>query len=747
MAATISSTATRITISGNYKAFTSTTGSTSTVIQYSTGDAPASGDAGRFLIWKNGTNTSDWEIRYIESATTTTVTVTDGGFSSAPGTGETFAISTNFADIETAVPTACTSSGSAYSFNGRDFELASAAFLAETNKSLVTESTQTGAGFIPTYPVANNCAVQFGRLIGGEANDSTETIEGCNLIFEVVNNTLMFTNQGSVNTAGPVLNFYGCLIESFDNGFSPFIRSPGPMRLIGCICDGPMGGRLYSAGSELVDTRFSGNLSGGIAWSLGGTFTRPIDNAFFFQNNTAIKAFQAFQGVFSNTKFADSNTNIINSSGATAGLLFTFIDCTTFADGKITATNGQYKQAKSIDYTLAASSGTGLTGAKVAVYDNTATIQDGIETSTSGAITPINAVFFDRPHGSISTDKSPFDIRIRKYNYQYQDFQSAVSEPIKQEYRLPDNTVTVLSEAAAAALTGIAINFVAKTLTITESHTLSEIYDYTQSQMALDANMDEVEFFKSSDGLVFTFNDDWDLILGASGDITSATGKTTVFYGTGELQLNDAGNTIDGLTVTGDIDLGALVTPITDVTAGVVDFSFAGTYTIDGCTITEITNSSGGAVVLNLINGSTVTTNTGPSITVNYVKDISITGIIATSRLQIYNVTTATEIYNDVPGTSYISTYNEGGDFTTGDTVRVRVAYQSGVITKELFSASTLATSTGFSVLVSQVDNEIYNTYGVDGSTVTEFSWDNPNLQIDINDTDNTTVIQRIGAW
>ena len=74
MAATITSTATRITISGTYKAFTSTTGSTSTVIQYSTGDAPASGDAGRFLMWKNGAATADWEIRYIESATATNTT-------------------------------------------------------------------------------------------------------------------------------------------------------------------------------------------------------------------------------------------------------------------------------------------------------------------------------------------------------------------------------------------------------------------------------------------------------------------------------------------------------------------------------------------------------------------------------------------------------------------------------------------------------------------------------------------------
>jgi len=614
--ATISSTATRITISANYKAFDSTTGSTSTVIQYSTGDAPAAGDAGRFLMWKNGLDTSDWEIRYIESATATTVTVIDGGFSSAPASGEDFVISTNLADVETAEPVACTSSGSSYSFNGRDFELASGAFLADVNKSLVMKGTSP-SDFGATYPVANNCAVQFGRLIGGEANDSTETIEGCQLAFEIINNnSLMFTIQGSVNTTGPVLNFYGCLIESFANGFQPFIRSPGPMRLVGSICDGPMGGRLYSAASELVDTRFSGNTTGGIAWSLGGTFTRAIDNAFFFQGNTYIKAFQSFQGVFSNTKFADSNTNIIDSSGAAADLLFTFIDCTTFADGKITDINGQYKQAKSINYTLADSSGIGLTGAKVAVYDNAGAIQGAIEASTAGAVVQIDAVFFDRPDGATSTDKAPFDIRIRKYDYQYQDFQSSVSEPIKQEFRLPDNTVTVLSEAAAGALTGIAINFGAKTLTITASHTLSEIYDYTQSQMALDTNMDEIEFLKSSDGITGTFNDDWDLILGAGGDITGASGKTIVFGGTGELQLNDAGNTVDGIIVSGDINLGALVTPITDVTCiGALDFSVVGSYSIDGCTINEVTNSSGGAVTLNLTN-STVTTNTGPSITI-----------------------------------------------------------------------------------------------------------------------------------
>ena len=52
-------------------------------------------------MWKNGTNTADWEIRFIESATATAVTVGDG-FSAAPSSGDTVVISTNLADINNA---------------------------------------------------------------------------------------------------------------------------------------------------------------------------------------------------------------------------------------------------------------------------------------------------------------------------------------------------------------------------------------------------------------------------------------------------------------------------------------------------------------------------------------------------------------------------------------------------------------------------------------------------------------------
>ncbi len=732
MAATISSTATRITISGTYKAFTSTVGSTTTVIQYSAGDAPAAGDSARFLMWKNDlADTGTWEIRYIESATATTVTVGDGGFSSAPLTGESFVISTNLADIETAEPVACTSSGSSYLFNGRDFELASNAFLGDCNKSLVTESTQTGAGFIATYPVADSCALQFGRLIGGEANDSVETIGGCNLIFEVANDTLIFTNQGTANLVGPVLNFYGCLVESFDNTFRPFVRSSGPMRLVGCIVDGPMGGRLYSTYSELVDTRFSGNLNGGIAWSLGGVFTRPINNAFFFQNNTAIKAHQSFTGVFSNTTFADSNTNIIDSGGAQAGLLFTFIDCTTFLDAKITNTKGQYKQGKSINYFLSDTSGTGLTGAKVAVYDNASAIQTGIQTSASGVTPQVDAIFFDRPHGSTSTDKSPFDINIRKYDYQFQAFQSTVSDPINQEYRLPNNAVTVLSEAAAGALTGIVIDFGLSTVTLTSDHTLSEIYDYCQARLALNVNMDKIEFMTSLDGNTFTLASGWSLVLSSSASITTTSGKTL----SGDIIVDNTSSNIGTLNV-----------------SGTIDFSLAGTYTLTGPTINEVTNSSGGAVILNVSNDTTIVTNTGPSITINLpaiTYTLAIPNIVNGSRFQIYNVTQATELTNSLSSGGISEVYIKDTDYTAGDVGRYRITYQSGVtakedLTGEFVFGSITATN---SLPINQIDDAIYIAYGLDGSASTRFTADYVNNEIDVTIVANFSGAELYSWW
>ena len=538
MAATFSHDAERLIINGNYKTFTSGAGNTTTLINVGSGDLPGVGDAGRFLLWKpDPENTGTWEIRFIEAATLSSVTVTDGGFSVAPEAGEEFVISTNLQDVVDGIndDTVIRQQGfTSYQLRDRDFALQNGAFLADVNKSFSTESTQTGNGFIPTYPMSPRTAIQFGRLIGGEANGSTETIGGCQLHLEFANNSLVFTNYNEARSNGPVINFYGCLIESVGNDNAlPFIRSSGPCRIIGCIADGPLGGRLYSPRTELVSSRFSGNRAGGNAWSLGGTFVRPIEDAFFFQNDTAVKAFDRFAGTFSNTRFADSNDVIINNDGASNVLLFKFIDCTTWGDSQLSNIKGNYEQYKSVNYTIADGSGAVLDGAKVAIFDNAGEVQgDGVEESVAGVVAPINCRFYRRNHNAGSSiDLSPFSIRIRDYGFEYIDISSAVSEPIKQEVRLRPNAQTEATYAEIEATTGIDIDFATKTVTITSSHGTQSLYDYYQFALQEADNMQYAEEWVRSGDLLDIA--DWDMnINGAiyTGDVIT-TGLILLFNG------------------------------------------------------------------------------------------------------------------------------------------------------------------------------------------------------------------------
>ena len=326
--------------------------------------------------WRETTSdTKTWEIRYIESATASTVTVGDGGFSSAPPSGADFRMSSNLDDINSAIGNQgrFKKTGRHYEFNNREWKLTDGAFLADVDKSIGMTNKDTDEWSPSAFQVGTNCAVQFGRLLGGEANDSVETTQGCQLALRSTGNSkLIFGVKANGSSAdaydalGGILNFYGCLIETSHTSYPLFVRASGPLRMIGTICDGDIGGRFYNTASELVDCRFSGNTSGGHAWSAATTPTRDIDNVFFFGNNTAIKSFQSWDATFKNCRFADSNSMIIEAN-STGNLNFKFIDCTTFADSKISDNRGNYTQGKSINYEITDSGGTGLDDVLVAV--------------------------------------------------------------------------------------------------------------------------------------------------------------------------------------------------------------------------------------------------------------------------------------------------------------------------------------------------------------------------------------------
>lgn len=122
----------------------------------------------------------------------------------------------------------------------------------------------------------------------------------------------------------------------------------------------------------------------------------------------------------------------------------------------------------------------------------------------------------------------------------------------------------------------------------------------------------------------------------------------------------------------------------------------------------------------------------GTYYTVPVTANGSITGIVSGSRVRIYNETTATETYNDVPGTSYAVSYTDGTTYSSGDVIKIYITQTSGTTAKLPFTTTVVASSSGWSALADQEDDTVYNQYAINGSAVTKFSADYTNDEVDL---------------
>lgn len=130
------------------------------------------------------------------------------------------------------------------------------------------------------------------------------------------------------------------------------------------------------------------------------------------------------------------------------------------------------------------------------------------------------------------------------------------------------------------------------------------------------------------------------------------------------------------------------------------------------------------------------------------LNEAKVVGIEIGSRIRVYNVTTSTEIANEVMATTEWSLlYSEGSSFTDGDVIEIRIAKVSGLTGYLPQTIVALASATGWSALASQELDSVYNTNAINGSLVTELAGDYPNVQIDSNDADGETTVQRIYSW
>jgi hypothetical protein len=122
----------------------------------------------------------------------------------------------------------------------------------------------------------------------------------------------------------------------------------------------------------------------------------------------------------------------------------------------------------------------------------------------------------------------------------------------------------------------------------------------------------------------------------ASGNFNLASGSAVISNGA----------VINGITVTGDLNL---VTGFQDnftglTVGGALDFDTAGTYTLTGCVIQEVTNSSGGNVIINNA-GSTINVNTGPNISiVAPPSQLTFTNLQVDTEIRVYEAGTINEL-------------------------------------------------------------------------------------------------------
>ncbi len=235
--------------------------------------------------------------------------------------------------------------------------------------------------------------------------------------------------------------------------------------------------------------------------------------------------------------------------------------------------------------------------------------------------------------------------------------------------------------------------------------TMDEFYDSSQNEAITVEQVTPPQPLSTIDGQNYVLEYDWVIdgvsFNGQNRAVAMATGKDVTIQGVG-------GNLTD-ITITGDVNLGTGTGGVSldnlDV-SGALDFSIAGTYALTDCQIGEVTNSSGGAVTINAVGDTTITTNTGPNITINNAVPVKATCIDNDTKLPVEGVRVrieedpgGTEILNeltDVNGVAqttfnYLSDQDITGDARKGTSPPV---YKAAPITGTI-------TSAGFDVTIS----------------------------------------------
>lgn len=683
------------------------------------GSTFASGDVGRCIYMLNGD--AEGQTRKIVGYISGTVVTLDHAWDDSPidgitedepSNGDTFFVSYFFDELD--------DGSNLIKHDQFCYELtstwnASNTFVYDTNITFICN----GANL--------NFSTSACLRLGDKTSDSFSS-NGCN-IFDT-NSATFGWDSGDL---GGDFQMYGGTFTGVNSGSFWRFQANGMVRFCDVTQFGRHGMRLTGAKSAIVNYKVVGNDATFSPFTVAGTFGQirnisayNCDACLYWQSGTPggaatlknVRAENLDEGYFQYRPLSDTKLTL-------EGVEVSEIeDAPKFGDyisGGPSAFEVDVKNNIAIN--AFNSSGTALTGHRIYIENEAGTEQENSTGDLEATAYLIR--YFDMASGDSTggvdwgtdgTSYTPMLVKIRKYGYQaFNTSWDGRSSLTTLNIFMVDDNVVVANEAIAGAYTGIAVNGSTETITISLDHTLQEIYDYIQWWSTQSANVQYVVPMTSADGNTFILAQNWDLICDG-GDITSGTGKSLNFSGTGILQLdgNTANNVnvssgdvhlesatdLTGMTIANDlrIDTGANSTlNFTGINVGgnVWNDSASNTLTINAVTSNITAGDAGtGNGETNIVNAVTVTIT---------CVDISGTPI---ENVRVYLKTTADGvIYNDLTGASgQISlSYNY-----TGDQALIESKARKGSASPYYKSApiSGTITSNGFDAVITMILDE-----------------------------------------
>lgn len=127
--------------------------------------------------------------------------------------------------------------------------------------------------------------------------------------------------------------------------------------------------------------------------------------------------------------------------------------------------------------------------------------------------------------------------------------------------------------------------------------------------------------------------------------------------------------------------------------------------------------------------------------------NIDLSGFVSGTRLQLQDTLNNVELFNDIVAAT---TKNYTEIYSVDRTIRVRASYVNGTSAKsfvEMNLGNLDLTTQTITRNLEQIDDSIYNTIGIDGSSITEISISGNGIDIYVDDIDNELPGQRIYSW